>query len=174
MHVVAAGWVEHILLHEVFIFHSALLLDNHGENHVAQIAVAFAFARSITQVALQENLEQGRVIWRRSEMVLHHDVAGGRYRVAGIIVETRLMAQQLFYGNVVISLVLDAVVINGIAQDSLSAKHLFVQLEFLHLLQLHDTYGCNQFRYRGEAHQHVRLHSDASLLIRHSESAGIE
>ena len=125
-------------------------------------------------MALQENLEQGRVIWRRSEMVLHHDVAGGRYRVAGIIVETRLMAQQLFYGNVVISLVLDAVVINGIAQDSLSAKHLFVQLEFLHLLQLHDTYGCNQFRYGGKAHQHVRFHPGAPLLIRHSESAGIE
>ena len=107
-------------------------------------------------------------------MVLHHDVAGGRYRVAGIVVETSLMAQQLFYGDVVISLVLDTVVVNGIAQDSLFAKHLLVQLEFLHLLQLHDTYGCNQFRYRGEAHQHVRLHSDTSLLICHSESAGIE
>ena len=174
MHVVAAGRVEHILLHEVFIFHSALLLDNHGENHVAQIAVAFAFARSITQVALQENLEQGRVIRWRFEMVLHHDVAGGRYRVTGIVVETSLMPQQLFYGDVVISLVLDTVVVNGIAQDSPFAKHLLVQLEFLHLLQLHDTYGCNQFRYRGEAHQHVRLHSDASFLIRHSESAGIE
>ena len=174
MHVVAAGWVEHILLHEVLVFHATLLFYNHGENHVAQIAVAFAFARSIAQVALQENLEQGRVIRWRLKMVLHHDVAGGRYRVTGIVVETCLMAQQLFYGDVVISLVLDTVVVNGIAQDSLFAKHLLVQLEFLHLLQLHDTYGCNQFRYRGEAHQHVRLHSDASLLIRHSESAGIE
>ena len=48
-------------------------------------------------------------------MVLHHDVAGGRYRVTGIVVETSLMAQQLFYGDVVISLVLDTVVVNGIA-----------------------------------------------------------
>ena len=63
MHVVASGRLEHVLLHEVLVLHSALLLDNHRENHVAQIAVAFALARRITQMALQENLEQGLMVW---------------------------------------------------------------------------------------------------------------
>jgi hypothetical protein len=59
----------------------------------------------------QENLEQRRMIGRRSETVLHHDVAGGRYRVAGIVGKSSLMAQQLFHGDVVVPLVLDAVII---------------------------------------------------------------
>ena len=174
MHVVASGRLEHVLLHEVLVLHSALLLDNHRENHVAQIAVTFTLARSITQMALQENLEQGLMVWRSSEMVLHHDVAGRGYRVAGIVVETCLMAQQLFYGDVVVSLVLDTVVVGGIVQDSLRSEYLLVHLELLHLLQFHDANGGDELGNGSEAHQHVRFHSDAPFLVCPSETAGIE
>ncbi len=51
------------------------------------------------------------MIGRRSETVLHHDVAGGRYRVTSIVGKSSLMAQQLFHGDVVVPLVLDAVII---------------------------------------------------------------
>ena len=102
VHVETAGWLEHILLDEILVFHSALLLHDHRENHIAQIAVALALARRITQMTLQENPEQGRVVGRGGEAVLHHDVTGGGYRVAGIVVETCLVAQQLLYGDVVV------------------------------------------------------------------------
>ncbi len=44
------------------------------------------------------------------------------YRVAGIVVETCLVAQQLLYGDVVVALVLDAVIIGGIAEDALLSE----------------------------------------------------
>ena len=125
-------------------------------------------------MALQEKLEQGLMVWRSSEMVLHHDVAGRGYRVAGIVVETCLMAQQLFYGDVVVALVLDTVIVGGIVQDSLRSEYLLVHLELLHFLQFHDAYGGDELGNGSEAHQHVRFHSDAPLLVCPSETAGIE
>ena len=125
-------------------------------------------------MALQQNPEQRLVVGRSSEAVLHHDVSGGGYRVAGVVVETRLMAKQLLHGDVVISLVLDAIIIGGIVEDSLRSEHLLVQLQFLHLLQFHDAHSRDELRYRGKSHQHVGLHLDALFLVSPSESAGVE
>ena len=84
------------------------------------------------------------------------------------------MAKQLLHGDVVISLVLDAIVIGGIVQDAFFAEHLLVQLQFLHLLQFHDAHSRDELRYRGESHQHVGLHLDALFLVSPAESAGVE
>ena len=84
------------------------------------------------------------------------------------------MAQQLFYGDVVVALVLDTVVIGGIAEDALLSEHLVAHAQLLHLYELHNAGSGDELGYGCKAHQHVGFHADALLLVCPSESMGIE
>ena len=109
-----------------------------------------------------------------SEVILHDNVSCREHRVACSVGKTCIVSEQLFYGYIVVSVVLDAVVVGRIIENTFRTKYFVAHPDFLHLHKFHDACGSDEFRNRGESHYHIGFHQDTFFFIRITKSAGIE
>ena len=109
-----------------------------------------------------------------SEVILHDNVSCREHRVSSSVGKTCIVSEQLFYGYIVVSVVLDAVVVGRIVENSFRTKDFVAHPDFLHLHQSHDTYGSDEFGNRCESHHHIGLHLDSFFFISITKSSCIE
>ena len=125
-------------------------------------------------MAAQQNAQQLTVRGRRGQTVLHHDIARGRHGVAGVVVESCLVAEQLFDGDVVVTLVAYGVDVGRVVEYSLWTEHLVAKFQTPHFLQLHYSHGGDELRHRRHTHDVARFHKHVALLVGPSVALHIE
>ena len=172
--VVASSWIEHVALHEVFVAHARALLYNQRQQRIANIAVALCRSWCVAEVSAQYDAQQCAVVGWGGEVVLLHNVARREYRVAGIVGETSLMAQQLLDGYVEVAFVAYGVDVERVVQNALRSEHLVRQTHLAHVAQLHYAHSRDEFRHRRHAHDVRRLHRILLVDVGETESACVE
>ena len=174
MEVVAARRFEHIALHELLVRHARALLDDERQQRVAYVAVALHRAGRVAEVTAQHDAQQIAVVGWSGEVVLLHNVARREYRVAGIVGETCLMAQQLLDGYVEVAFVAYGVDVERVVQNALRSEHLVRQAHLAHVAQLHYAHSRDELRHRCHAHDVRRLHRILLVDVGETESACVE